>query len=423
MRVELLVTGDELLSGAIADTNSAWLLHELVELGIRASRITTVGDAADEIAAALRDAAARSDVVVVSGGLGPTSDDLTAAVAAQVAGVPLVTDEPTLERIQARWKARGRSAPAQIAKQAQIPQNAQVLVNDEGSAPGFRLRIDRAECWFFAGVPREFRHLCSSHLFPSLSGRAEHVIRRVTLRCVGIAESEVDQALADLPERFGIRLGLRAIFPETHVSISVDSSIFDDTNGVASVEAELEAARLEALRRLGDRCYGINGDSLAAVVGRLCIDARATLSVAESCTGGLLGAEVTRVAGSSAWFLGGALVYSNEEKSRALGVPETLLREHGAVSEAVVRAMADGIRSRTGASHALAITGIAGPGGGTEAKPVGTVWIGLASPQGTLADLYRFTPTSRDRIREASVAAALDLLRRQLLGPATGASA
>lgn len=416
MRLELLVTGDELLSGAIADTNSAWLLNELVGLGVRALRITTVGDDVPEIAAAIRETASRADVVVVSGGLGPTADDLTAAVAADVAGVPLVTDEPTLKRILARWKARGRPAPPQVTKQAQVPQGAQVLENGEGTAPGFRLRIGRADCWFFAGVPREFRHLCATHLFPVLSTRADRVIRRVTLRCVGLAESEVDRLLAPLPDRFGVRLGLRAVFPETHATLSIEST------DPGSAEAKLDAARREALQRLGTHCYGSGGDPLAAVVGRLCAETGATLAVAESCTGGLLGAALTDVAGSSAWFLGGAVVYANEEKTRALGVPAALLATHGAVSEPVVRAMAEGIRTRTGATHALAITGIAGPGGGSADKPVGTVWIGLAAPDGTRADLHRFAPHSRERVREAAVSTAVDRLRRHLEATSSGAS-
>jgi nicotinamide-nucleotide amidase len=411
MKVELLVTGDEIIRGSIVDTNSAWLLQRLPEAGADVTRITTVGDDRSLLLTTMREAAARADVVVVSGGLGPTSDDLTVECAAEVAGVRTVNHAETLTRIQARWAKRGKPMPPAVEKQAWVPEGAEVLANDEGTAPGFRLKWDRAECFFFAGVPREFRHLCEQHLLPWLKKRATRGITTRTLRCVGIPESELDALLLPLAEQQGFKLGLRAAYPETWASLTVEDASLE------SALSRLDAAVAAAESTIGILCYSKDNESLAAVVGRLLLQHGWTVSVAESCTGGLLGAALTEVAGSSRYFLGGALTYSNEEKTRAVGVPAELIAQHGAVSEPVARAMADGIRRRVGSTCSLAITGVAGPGGGTPEKPVGTVWIAVATPNGTHAALHRFTRPDRESIRAASVSAALDLLRRELLEP------
>jgi len=407
--VELLVTGDEIVRGSVTDTNSGWLAQRLAMRGARVRRVTAVGDVADDIRAALREASQRAELVVCSGGLGPTSDDLTAACAAEVAGVELVRDEGTLRRIEERWARRGKPMPPAVERQAWVPRGAEVLANDEGTAPGFRLSIGRADCFFFAGVPRELEHLVDAHLMPWLAARSTRAIVTRTLRCVGIPESELDAALLKLAEQASVTLGLRAAYPETWASLTYESS------DVATARTHLAPVVESAARLIAPRCYTTEDESLAQVVGRLCERARWTLAVAESCTGGLLGGAITAVSGSSKYFLGGALTYANEEKTRAVGVPVDLLARHGAVSEPVARAMAEGVRDRVGASAGLSITGVAGPGGGTVEKPVGTVWIALASPRGTVAELQRFTRTDRESIREASVSAALDLLRRTLL--------
>jgi nicotinamide-nucleotide amidase len=407
--VELLMTGDELTRGAVTDTNSGWLAQRALACGARIRRVTAVGDIAEDICAALKEAAERSPVVVVSGGLGPTSDDLTAACAAKVGNVPLVRDEDTLERIRGRWARRGKPMPPAVEKQALVPQGAEVLANDEGTAPGFRQRIGRADCFFFAGVPRELKHLADRHLFPWLQARTSSVLVTRTLRCVGIPESEVDAALLPLVQGTQVVFGLRATFPETWATFTLEAP--------TSAAAEVILAPLvqAAVERLHPHVYTTEDLPLAQVVGQLCVRAGWTIAVAESCTGGLLGGELTAIDGSSRYFVGGGITYANEEKTRALGVPPELIREHGAVSEPVVRAMAEGARDRLHTHAALAITGVAGPGGGTPEKPVGTVWIALAEPRGTIAELKRFTRTDRESVRSAAVSAALDLLRCVLL--------
>lgn len=409
MDIELIVTGDEIVRGAVADTNSGWLLRRLVELGASPRRVTVVGDDALGIESALREASTRADVVVVSGGLGPTSDDLTAGCVAHVAGVPLELHVPTLERLRERWARRARPMPPQAERQALVPAIAEVLDNDEGTAPGFRVRLGWAEAFCFAGVPREFVHMCERHLFPRLRASGLATAAR-TLRCVGITESELDALLMDVAARHGLRLGLRAVFPEAWATF-----VGSGTGAGASVDEAVAEAR----RLVGDRCFSTDGETLPEVVLRLGLERGATLAVAESCTGGLLGAAVTEVPGSSAFFVGGVLSYANEEKTRALGVEPGQISEHGAVSEPVARAMAEGARARLGTTHALAITGVAGPGGGSEEKPVGTVWIALATPAGTQTRLLKSIRTDRSSVREASVSAALDLLRLNLLGTAS----
>jgi nicotinamide-nucleotide amidase len=413
VEAELLVTGDEIVRGAVVDTNSGWLLQRLTLAGVRVRRVVAVGDVREDLFAALQEGARRSELLVISGGLGPTSDDLTAEIAAEAAGVGLRRDEASLARLHARWAARGRTLPPPpaVERQAMVPEGAEALANDEGTAPGFRLRLGGADCFFFAGVPREFRHLCERHLLPAVAARRGVALATRTLRCFGLTESELDARLLAFATGRGLRLGLRAAFPEAWATLAAEGATPEAAAGM------LDSAVQDAQTLLEDACFSTRGESLAEVVGRLCVAGGATLAVAESCTGGLLGAALTAVAGSSRYFLGGALTYANEEKTRQLGVPPALLAEVGAVSGEVASAMAEGIRARTSATHALAITGVAGPGGGSAEKPVGTVWIGLAGPGGSSAVPYRFARTSRDDIRAASVAAALDLLRRELQGP------
>lgn len=409
MDVELLVTGDELVRGALVDTNSAWLCERLALQGARVRRILLVGDDRDLISSTLREASSRADLVVVSGGLGPTSDDLTAECAARLSGGPLVLHQPTMDRLKAKWVARGQPMPHGLEKQALVPQQAEVLDNDEGSAPGFRLRSGRAWLYFFAGVPVEFRHLCERHLFPFVASQARTSRVTATLRCVGLPEAKADALLSSLAARAGASLGLRAVFPETWASLTVEAPSEDAARQRLAPLAE------EARSLLGAACYSIDGSSLAQVVGRLLLARGETLATAESCTGGLVGGACTEVAGSSGWFVGGVVAYANEVKESALGVPSQLLAAHGAVSAEVACAMAAGARKRLGSTWAVSVTGVAGPGGGSVEKPVGTVWFAVAGPSGVTPTLLRASRPDRASIRSQSVAFALDLLRRSLL--------
>lgn len=410
MDVELLVTGDELTRGAVVDTNSAWLCQRLALLGARVRRILLVGDDPELIASTMREASSRAALVVVSGGLGPTSDDLTAECAARLTGGPLELHQPTMARLRAKWAARGQPMPHGLEKQALVPQQAEVLDNDEGSAPGFRLRSGRAWLYFFAGVPVEFRHLCERHLLPFVASQARTSRVTTTLRCVGLPEAKADELLSPLAARSGATLGLRAVFPETWASLTVEESTEE------AARKKLAPLGEEARRLLGSDCYSIDGSSLAQVVGQRLLARGETLATAESCTGGLIGGACTDVAGSSGWFVGSVVAYANEVKESALGVPSSLLAAHGAVSAEVACAMATGARERLGSSWAVSVTGVAGPGGGSIEKPVGTVWFALAGPSGVTPTLLRASRPDRPSIRSQSVSFALDLLRRALEG-------
>lgn len=408
MDVELLVTGDELTRGAVVDTNSAWLCQRLALLGARVRRILLVGDDPELISTTMREASSRAALVVVSGGLGPTSDDLTAECAARLTGGPLELHQPTMARLRAKWAARGQPMPHGLEKQALVPQQAEVLDNDEGSAPGFRLRSGRAWLFFFAGVPVEFRHLCERHLLPFVASQARTSRVTTTLRCVGLPEAKADELLSPLAARSGATLGLRAVFPETWASLTVEMPSEDEAR------RKLVPLGEEARRLLGSACYSTDGSSLAQVVGHRLLARGETLATAESCTGGLVGGACTEVAGSSGWYVGGVVAYANEVKESALGVPSSLLAAHGAVSAEVACAMATGARERLGSTWAVSVTGIAGPGGGSIEKPVGTVWFALAGPSGVTPTLLRASRPDRASIRSQSVSFALDLLRRAL---------
>lgn len=409
MDVELLVTGDELVRGSIVDTNSPWLLERLAAAGARVGRIVTVGDDRAHLLRALREATARADVLVVSGGLGPTSDDLTAECAAELVDSMLVLHQPTIERLKARWSLRGRPIPAGAEKQALVPEAAEVLPNDVGTAPGFRLKVGRTWVYFFAGVPSEFKHLSQRHLLPFVSGASSSVAVTRTLRCVSMTESELDAALGPLAARAGVKLGLRAVFPESWASLTVRAET------AVKAQAALDPMVEEAQGLVGSACFSTRDETLEEVVGALLLERGETISVAESCTGGLLGGALTAVAGSSAYFAGGVVAYSYAEKIRALGVSASLLESQGAVSEEVACAMATGVRESMQTTWGVSVTGIAGPGGATPDKPVGTVWMGVAGPAGVTAHLLKSTRPHRDSVREHSVAVALDLLRRRLI--------
>jgi len=323
-------------------------------------------------------------------------------------GADLVQHTPTLERIRAAWAKRAKPMPPAVERQALVPVGAEVLENGEGSAPGLRMHIGRAECFFFAGVPVEFKHLVERHLLPCIAAASGRAVVTRTLRCVRAPESELDAALGDLVRGTGVRFGLRAVYPETWASFTAEAE------DVAGARAVLDPIVSTAVSRIAPRCFSTEDESLAVVIARLLRKAGWTLAVGESCTGGMLGEEITSVPGSSSFFRGGVIAYANEEKVRGLGVSTELISHDGAVSEAVVRAMAEGAVQKSGATAGLSIVGIAGPDNGTTEKPVGSVWIALASPRGTLSEFHRFIRRDRESIRRGAVSAALDLLRRTL---------
>jgi nicotinamide-nucleotide amidase len=411
LRCEILSTGDEVLTGMIADTNAAYLADQMGGLGFEVVRHTTVGDDRARLEDAFRKLGEGADVVLCTGGLGPTVDDLTTEVASLVLGVELRLDEASLAHMEGLWKVRGRAMPENNRKQAMIPASAEVLSNPIGTAPGFTVRIGRAQFFFMPGVPREMKRMFAEQVVPRLEAlRPEPTVFEVrVLRTFGLTESGADQALAGLEDRFpDVKLGFRAHFPEIQVKLTVKGP------DVAAARARLEAATADVRARLGDHVFSV-GAPMEEVVGEGLRGDQATLSTAESCTGGLIAQMITAIAGSSEYFDRGFVTYSNQAKMDLLGVSEEILREHGAVSEPCARAMAEGARTRAGTTYALAVTGIAGPGGGTKDKPVGLVFVAFATPDRTVVRRIRW-PGQREQVRAISAMVALDLLRRRLAG-------
>lgn len=404
LAIEILATGDELLTGQILDTNSAWLMDRLWDMGLMVRRKTLVGDDRADLLAAIRETAGRSDVVVMSGGLGPTEDDLTAEVVAAAMEVPLALDEPSLRTIEERFRRFGRTMTPNNLKQARFPRGAEVIPNRFGTAPGFAARVGRAELVCLPGVPLEYRGLCDEWLLPRLRARLGEPVAARVVKLFGVPESHADHAMRpvmDDPELAGVRFGFRAHWPEVHVKWSASGP---------HAEARAERIRERVRGIFGESVFGEGKDELPElVVARL--SARGErVALAESCTGGLLAELLTRVPGASNVFDLGVVAYANAVKERLLGVPAALLAAHGAVSEPVARALAEGARAAGAATWGVGVTGIAGPGGGTEEKPVGTAHVALAGPSGTV-HLQRLYRGDRERIRRLAAFEALNLLR------------
>ena len=412
MEIELVATGDELLNGTIVDTNSPWLMDELAGLSLAVRRKVTVRDRRDDIVWALRSAAGRSEVVIVSGGLGPTADDITAECAAEAAGVELVLHEPTLASIESRMARHGIAITPNNRRQARVPLGATVHPNRFGTAPMIELVLGDARAFLLPGVPREFRGLCEERLLPLLGeSLPERPLRRLrTLRCFGAAESHLDAALEGLDRLFpGLEVGYRTTLPENHVRLVMTG------RDVAAVDRTLADAVREARQRIGLACYSSDGRSFSRLLGDLLVARQATVALAESLTGGLAAAALTEVPGASRYLKTSLVTYTEGLKRDLLGVPAALLEAHGAVSEPVAAAMAEGARRVGQATFGLSCTGLAGPDGDESAQPVGTVFTALASATETRVTRHAFRG-ERDRVRSFTTYAMLDALRRRLEG-------
>lgn len=418
---ETIAIGSELLLGGRVDTNSLFVADRLAACGVELRYKTIVGDELSDIVAVLKTAAQRARVVIITGGLGPTIDDLTREAVAQATGNRLGRRKAALDGMIARLAAWGRTPTRAQFRQAMIPAGADMLPNPVGTAPGFAL------IWkgtFFAalpGVPREMEPMFQDGVLPCLQAwmssrktlRATPMIRRV-LHTSGVPESVVDQKLEGLlPKGSVIQLGIYASPMEVMVSLTGP----DKESRPVTIDALFEDARA----RLGAIVYGEEGDTMESVVGRLLTEQHLTLALAESCTGGLIGHRLTQVPGSSSYVDRGVVCYSNRAKVELLGVSPELLDRHGAVSAEVAAAMARGIRERSGVSVGLSVTGIAGPGGATETKPVGLVYVGLdGGANEAMTKEFRFHGGDRSVIKQRSSQAALDLLRRWLIKKGCG---
>lgn len=410
MQAEVINTGSELLLGLVTNTHLGYLAGELAPCGITVARQVCVPDG-PPIREALAAALDRADVVFTTGGLGPTTDDLTREAAAELLGLPLLPDEEILSGIRERFARRGLPMADRVARQAMVPVGTEVLPNPNGTAPGLYfppgvLGSRRARHLFLLpGPPRELRPMVQDYVLPKLRAilPASSMRERRIYRLTGIGESQVEERIGQrLEERGDLEVGYCARPSE------VDFRLIGPPGPLAQVEPDIRAV-------LGEWIYS-EGESLEAAIVRLLAEKHLTLATAESCTGGSLAGRITNVAGASEVFLAGYVTYANEAKENTLGVPSDLLAAHGAVSEPVAAAMAEGARRVSGAKFALSTTGIAGPGGGTESKPVGTVYLGLASEGHPTVVRRCYFPLDRITFKHMTTSAALDLLRRQVLG-------
>jgi nicotinamide-nucleotide amidase len=412
VNVELITIGDELLLGFTVDTNGAFLARKLAERGIAVVRRTSVGDTMDAIVGAVREALDRSGAVITTGGLGPTSDDLSRDAVAKLFSREMVLDEAHLAWMRDRWKTRfGRDMPESNKRQAMLPAGARKLENRHGSAPGVFIEDDRGR-WvaMLPGVPRELRGMTEDALLPLLIERGvggARVIRSRTLRATGVAESLLQDKLTGVVLPDGVSL---AYLPGVD---GVDLRLTLDAADAATADRDLTRAAGMLSERAAEFIYGEGDTDLAAVLLDACRAKRMKIAVAESCTGGLLGARLTAIPGSSDVFVGGVISYDNEVKVRELGVPASMLATHGAVSEPVVRKMATAVREKLGVDLGLSISGVAGPGGGTPFKPVGLVWIAVAVGDRVESKTFQ-SVGDRAEVRQRAAQAAMELARRLL---------
>lgn len=419
--VEILTIGDELNRGEIVDSNAAWLGEQLTELGLEVRFRQGCGDRREDMAAGLLLAAGRSRVVLVSGGLGPTFDDLTVDVAAELLGAAPEPEPEHERRMRERFAERKFVLTPNNLRQVRIPRGAAPLANRHGIAPGFQVQLRGADLFFMPGVPREMKPMFQSEVVPRLRplfdrpGSA-HVARR-TYRVIGLGESHVDHRLRGLLDQGPgepagrTTLHFRLAFPEVLVTLVA--------RGESEEAAHKVLARLdpELRRRLGGALYSEGPDGLPVVLGRKLRERGATLATAESCTGGLIGELLTAVPGSSAYYLGGVVSYANSVKAKVLGVADRTLSEHGAVSRACVQEMAQGVRRLLGATYGVAVSGIAGPDGATADKPLGTVHVAVAGAgPGEEVARQLLWPGDREQVRRVAAFAALNVLHK-LLSP------
>ncbi|HWW86070.1 MAG TPA: competence/damage-inducible protein A [Vicinamibacterales bacterium] len=418
MRAEIIAVGSELLTPYRLDTNSLFLTSELNQLGIQVVHKAVVGDTPEEMRSSFRHALDRAELVVSSGGLGPTDDDRTRQTVAELLGRKLHTDEAVLGQIRERFRRLGRAMAQINTRQALVPEGATVLPNPRGTAPGLWLEANGRIVILLPGVPGELRALFEAEVKPRLArfGQTKRLFTR-ELRITGLPESEVEQRVSPL----------YALYPDTETTIlAAPTGIQLHPHLWSDDPARAEKLLDELVERmalaLGEHLFSTRGESLEEVAARVLLENRATIAVAESCTGGMLAERLTNVPGSSTYFRGGVVCYSNDLKTSLAGVPAELIDSKGAVSAEVALALAEGIRKRTGAMLGVGVTGIAGPGGGTAEKPVGLVHISIANERGPREKPFRFPGGDRDRIRQQATQAALDTVRRYFLFPSSGRS-
>lgn len=411
IRAEVITIGDEILFGQITDTNTQWIGTELTNIGIRVTRKSSVGDQADAILQILHEAHQRADVIIITGGLGPTKDDITKKTLCTYFGVGMVRNAEALALVTSFFEKRGRAMTDLNRAQADLPANALYIQNDWGTAPGMWFEHDKRIYVSLPGVPFEMKHLMSNRILPKLHEYFKTpVIKHKMIRTVGIGESflaERIEAWEDaLPE--SIKLAYLPSFGGVKLRLTTTG------NDEATLDQQLADQVEKVLPLIEKNVFGFDDDELEVVVGRLLQERNLTLGIAESCTGGFVSSQITKIPGSSAYFWGSIVSYSNVVKVNQLGVDPSTLDQFGAVSEETVRQMAEGVRKALGTNVGIATSGIAGPDGGTPDKPVGTIWIACSTEQRTVARLLRLGQY-RDQNIQLTSTYVLNMLREELL--------
>lgn len=411
MKAEIITIGDEILIGQIVDTNSAWMGVELNQLGIQVAQITSISDTPEHLIEAITAAKQRADIVLVTGGLGPTKDDRTKKVLTEYFNSKLITHEPTLEHIRDFFYRRGSEVSQLNKDQALVPECCEVIMNPVGTAPGMWFEQDNTVFVSMPGVPFEMKEIMSKQLLPrfaKMTGRGSIVHR--TVLTTGIGESLLAETIEQWEDALPDYINLAYLPSPGRVRLRMSAFGVNEETLNAELDKQVEALRMI----IPEAIYGYNDDTLAGVVGQMLIERNATMASAESCTGGRIAHKITSVSGSSAWYKGSVVAYANETKVNVLKVDSEVIALNGAVSEEVVKQMADGVRNALHVDYAVATSGIAGPDGGTEEKPVGTVWIAVATPNKTVASLLKFA-NNRERNIIRSSQAALNMLRLEML--------
>jgi nicotinamide-nucleotide amidase len=412
VKVEIITVGNELTTGEVVDTNAAYMASALTEIGLEVTFITTIGDNEWSIEDALLRAQEHAELILVSGGLGPTADDITTSSAAKALGRRLIMNREMVQAMRESFAQRGMEMPLSNEKQGLFPHQAEIIPNPLGTASGFILRHKGRIYIFLPGVPRELKHLLQENVIPLLKKelREKTFHRSRTLKVFGLTESAIADRLKEINlQGRSASLAYLPRFPENHVKITVNGRHLDE------VEKNLEELEKAIREKLQGRVFATDQETLEEIVGKLLQSNRATLSVAESCTGGLITHRLTNIPGSSDYFDRGLVVYSNRAKIELLQIPEELLATAGAVSAPVAEKMAESVRQISQSTLGLGVTGIAGPGGGSEEKPVGLIFVALASPRGTVSKKYQLAG-DREQIKILSAHTAIDWVRRFFLG-------
>ncbi len=411
----ILSTGTELLLGTTIDTNSVFLSQELNNMGFRVVGKSVTGDNREQMEKAFQLGLSSADIIIATGGLGPTFDDLTKKVACEILGCEMVLRQEEADRLREFFKRSRREMPEINLKQAMFPPESTVIKNDRGTAPGMYLKKKGKLVILLPGPPAEMKPMFKDEVIPLLQAdfaRDMHKIASRTIKVLGPGESKVEEMLGDLMEdAMGCSLALLAVDGEIHIKLTAEG------NNPQKSELILDSLTGRIKEKLDKYIFGMDEETLQSCVGKLLLDKRSSLALAESCTGGLISKMMTDLPGSSQYYWGGANVYSNEAKTILLGVKEKTISKYGAVSRETAEEMAIGIRKRSGVQYGLSITGIAGPGGATDEKPVGLVYIGLSADNICQVKACKFVG-SRDAIRNLSAKTALDYLRRYLQGAA-----